>query len=272
VAFLASAFGGAGGKLAAVIIAVAVAAICKRQPPARLAWLMAGFALDGLMLAQQREAGLAVVEPGKRTALPARGAVAGLAIGPKAPAMEIFVAIGAAGKRRQLEFQETGVVGEEVIRNGCVAFLAGYLEVPAGQGKTGVRVIEFRRRFPPLHFVAIQTLFPHLPAMLVHVAGEAIAVQSQESTFQTDFLLQQPGFAGDVLFPVAGAALLPGVRPLQRIAGLGVVEIFLPALPVDDLEIPPVVVAVAIYAIPVFLPGVKPLICLNPIPEHDVAG
>lgn len=177
MALLASAFGGASGKLAAVIIVVAVAAICKGQAPAGFARLMAGFALHGLMFAQQRETGFAVVKAGKRAALPARGAVAGLAIVPKAPAVKIFVAIRAAGKRRQLEFQEAGVVRKAVIRDGRVAFLAGYLEMPAGQGKTGAGVVEFRRRFPLLHFVAIQTLFPDLPAMLVHVAGEAIAIQ-----------------------------------------------------------------------------------------------
>jgi hypothetical protein len=71
---------------------------------------------------------------------------------------------------------------------------------------------------------------------------------------------------------VAIAALGLRVLALERVSGLGMIELLLPALPKDQIKIPPLVLYMAEFALPVLLVGMEALSRLYPLSQERVTG
>ena len=100
---------------------------------------------------------------------------------------------------------------------------------------------KFGRSLPFRERVAGQAIFAELAAMLVDVAGQAIAGEAEKRPGQ---IFHHDGVALGHWNVVGGVALLAFEAPMtafKRVAGLAVVKILEAGLPVDEVEIDAVV-------------------------------
>ena len=161
----------------------------------------------------------------------------------------------------------------ERVAPGRMAARAGDGSVPSRQRKSGLAVIEFRGWPPGIHRVAGEAaLADNLPAVLVAMAGEARARQSQESPRGIGAARLQGRLSALEGRPVALPAALRRVGAFEGEPGLPVIKSGHSRFsPINELELPPMVLVVAGLALLMAGPGVKPLAGGDPRLERRVA-
>jgi len=151
---------------------VAIHALLKSQRLLEVSAAVTLNAVDRRMLSEQRIFRFRVIEALvnglRRDLLPPAGVMTSLAPLREASTMRIGVTI-----RTQREGNPN--VARFVVRSGCVAFLASYLRMQAGERIARFRMIELfnLNRLPALIIVALQTICPQPPFVFVLVAGNA---------------------------------------------------------------------------------------------------
>lgn len=216
---------------------------------------MTGQARDPKVLADQSEVRLRVVEGREeRARLPPRCSVAGLA-----RLLELtFVRIHVAGTA--LSKGDSGVA-RLAIRPSCVAFLAGDVLMQAGQRKMCLGMIEAvcvdLRALPVRGRMALDAVCAEAALVLVLVARDAVGRKTEPG--MTEILARQKAAPrlNYMRRLMAGATTHAHVLPIQRIAGLRVVESLGRRIPVQQGEVLAVVVRVTLYAGRACWPGLR---------------
>jgi hypothetical protein len=233
-------------ELAVVCILVAIHALGERQFFLEVAVGVAGYALHGLVLAEQGVLGLGVIkilgQAGGHDSLPAAGGVAGLAgMLSKAALMRVGMAI--------VTFAEgQAKIARLVVGAGRVALFAFDRRVLPGQWITGLRVIEGPgNAFPVVEVVALRAIGAEPPGVRILVAGGAGFGKPEEGAVEVLDLDECALVSGNVVGSVAFPAFEPSVLAFQQVAGLLMVEFL--RIPLDDREIETVVIGVALGAL-----------------------
>ena len=162
--------GGSLGKLAVVNVLVAIRTLLEDEWLLEIASLVAGQAIDGLVLSQQGIPGFGVVEfladVFERNPFPAAGAVAVLAGLRKTSFVRIGVTVGALAKN---EVHVTRLV----VRTRRMAFLTIDLRMQTGQRVFGFVVIKLGDVFPVLKIVTLLAVGAESAVVFVFMTGGA---------------------------------------------------------------------------------------------------
>lgn len=232
------------GKLAVVRVLMAIHAFLKSQRLLEFAARVARDAGDFRVRAEQREFGLGVVEcESRQDFLPAGGGVAFLAALFEATAVRIDMAVAAVGELHVLEPRRPA----RHVR--LVAFLAGNLNVHAGQRITRFGVIELLRILPVIHVVAAGAILAKLALVNIFVTTDAVGGQSQVGLGGILTLEQREYVRTYVRGNVTLFAGNAGVLPFQGISGQAVIELFHWSLPVNQREVGSVMLEMAAHTI-----------------------
>jgi len=231
------------GELPVVFILVAVHAPRKCDRLLEICIRMTLNAIDLSVLPEQRKLRLRVVEPLiLGDLLPAGNRVARFAGLRKGAMMRIAVAVAAL---REGNARESWLAAGS---GGCVALLASNLRVKPGERKMRLVVVKFLRRLPVHEVVALQAVLPQLAFVRVLMARDAILRQSQKRPVQIPhFDLRALRFA-HVRRRVTLIAGYFAVFPLQRVAGLIVIERFERRQPVNQRKILAIMLGMALRA------------------------
>lgn len=119
----------------------------------------------------------------------------------------------------------------------------------SGQGKIGGVVVKAGRLFPGFKAVAAPAVTSELAAMHILMAAATLRPEPQKRPRQVLYpdhaslcRVDEPGL-------MALRARQASVLALEHIARLGVIEIFAPSFPFDDIQLAPVMLGVAAHAI-----------------------
>ena len=209
---------------------VTVAAVLEGDLLREASSLVTFFAIEGGVLAEQRELGGAVIEMATDAGhdqLEAVGVVAGsTGFIAEGGTMRALVAVFAA---IVLELNEAGLA---VIAGG-VTLHAIHLGVKSGERVAGLGVIESLHGFPFDRRVTLGAIAAELTLVHIFVAIDALAAQPQKRLADVLDLDGAAFFGGDLFWGVALVAGLLQVMSNQRPAGLGVIEEILRRLPLD---------------------------------------
>ena len=130
-----------------------------------------------------------------------------------------------------------------------VALLAGNLCVQSGQRIARFGMVELLRVLPIVHVVTACAILPELPFVNVFVTALALRRQTQVSLGKIGPLDQRAEVRGDMGGRVALLTSNCGVLSFQGVTCEAMIELLRWMLPVNELEIHPVVLEVAAYAI-----------------------
>lgn len=169
----------------------------------------------------------------------------------EAAAMWVQVAVAAD---RELHVFESRRAAKRV---RLVALLTGNLCVQSGQRIARFGMIELLRVLPIVHVVTACAILPELPFVNVFVTALALRRQTQVSLGKIGPLDQRAQVRGDMRGRVALLTSNGGVLSFQGVTCEAMIELLRWMLPVNELEIHPVVLEVAAYA--VFAVGVSHL-------------
>ncbi|MEW5976805.1 MAG: hypothetical protein AB1898_13460 [Acidobacteriota bacterium] len=221
---------GSASKLALVVILMTIQAPLVSEVRFELCGRVALRTPDIAMSLAQGEGRLIVIEISRDfDATPPGCTMTALATRCEGTAMRVRVTRGATGKR------QSGVTNRPVTGAGSrMTFLTSNLSMKPGQRKSRELMIETGRRTPPLQAMALRTLQAQLPPMLVHVTACALRRQSQPRSFQTSSSQLQARLHRNVSRVMTFFTGCRGVSPLERIAGLAVIEVLFHGWPADD--------------------------------------
>lgn len=236
----------AGLELALVRVRLmAIVAIGKGQRLLEVSVQMAFGATDGRMLAQQRIFRFRVVEfELRQNLLPARGRVAVFAnLWLERTFVRIHVAIEACLELHVLISRRAA----QDIR--LVALFARDLNVLAGEGIAGLRMVKLLCGLPVGKIVALQAIVAELPFVHIFMARHAILREPEKRLGKILVLNKRALFADHVHRRMTFLAGNSRVLAFQLVAGLLVIKLFLGRFPVNQVEIFAVVFEVAANAI-----------------------
>lgn len=191
-------------------IAMAIETIFESHCPRRRTGFVAAFAGQGAVAAFQWKPGQIMIESrAAANIFPAAGLMAGGAILSQATLMGIVMAGGALRESDSAKFDKTAIITEHIVYGSGVALQAVELQMPAVQFKTRLAImVKFSGRLPAFHRVAVEAIFGlKLPAVLITMATQAIAIQPQESFLQIAFFFLKAVFIRDMLRLMATAAV-----------------------------------------------------------------
>lgn len=219
---------------------VAVHAVRKRQGLLEITVQVACRTANHGMLPEERVLCLRMVEfKTRKQFFPPRSGVTLFAALFERPLMGIDVAVDASLKLHVLVTRRPA--GDVRL----VAFLAGDLNVLAGQRVAGLGVIELLGRFPVREIMALQTVVSQLAFVHIFVARLAVLRQPEERLRKILHLDERAILAGHVSRGVTFFAGDPGVLAFQLVPRQTVVELLLGGLPVDQAELFAVMIQVA---------------------------
>jgi len=232
-------------KLPAVRIGlVALRALFERQWLFEVSSNVAGDTAHRRMLPEQWILGLRMIElKSRRQFLPARRRMAMLAGFLELPVMRIQVARRACPELHVFKPRWPA----RHIR--LVAFFASHLDVESRQRISRLRVVKLLRCFPVARVVAARAILSKLPLVVILVAADAFLRQPQVTLVQVLVLNQASFRRRDVLRCVALLALNLCVLSIKRISAQLVIELLEGYVPVNQIEIGPIMLQVAAHAI-----------------------
>ncbi len=239
----------AGQKLSAMRVGlVTIRALAESNRLIECCSRVARGAAHGRMLSEQRILRPGMIEPGvqrlRGNLLPGQGRMAGFTVRLEGSAVRVVVAGRTFVKSKADILHDFAASGWLLMTLHTANLL-----VRAGKGVLGLGVVKSRSSLPVVERVAGEAVPSQLAAVLVLVAGEAIARESQKSPVQVRDFDDGSFSIRDVCGVVAHLTGDGGVPALQDVTCFAMVKSLLRRLPADEQEFLSIVLGVAARAV-----------------------
>jgi hypothetical protein len=252
VATLAFSLAVTGLELAAVIIRVTVHTASEPPVLGLLSVSMAHVTRNFAVLANKRKPCLRMVERCCFDIGKAARVVACLAIFAQASLVRLLVTARAV-LEINIDILHKRLPSSLNLFDFRVTLLALDVPVLTDQCELGLVVVESGSWFERFEIVAFRAIFLELTSMLVEMAPEALLVQPQKRPLHIDIVIH----FYDALLYVFRLVTLPAIQglvnPSQLEPGPAMVKHIAATLPVNELELPPRMLAVTLKAAPTLL-------------------
>lgn len=209
------------------------------------------------MLSLERIASSAVVKLGRIRHVPSFGTMAVTTITTQFAFMSIGMTGGALVMQYGLQLKVALMFFGSTVDHARMALGAQNIDMLPRERVPGLAVIESGCRFPGNRIVTLAASQRDLTAVFVNMTTRAGGVEAEESATQGDFVPGERGATFDEFLQMTGSTIQRSMLADKRKAGLGMVEIFLSALPVNKVDCPTLMLDVAGLTFPVSLAAVE---------------